>query len=272
MTAEGVNAVSPAPVDAPSHATPGNLARDIFALFVRPASLFRELPRTNRVAGALLLLMSVHALYGLGLISTGVLDYEIDVDTQGEISRIRQHPPAKESAEKFTAALDAVEKGAIFKKQLTRVLVLAGGPLQVCVDACVLAGCLFLIVALRGGKPNFRVLLGVTTFAAFVEVPRLLMRLFLTTQLQVSRVETSAAVFASRPEVGLGPYLLLRRLDPFEVWYYLLVGFGVVFAGQLKPRAAAVAVFVLALLAAPLHMSRDLQELAEMTSVSFGNR
>jgi hypothetical protein len=271
MTAEGVNTLSSASDDAPSRERPGNLARDIFALFVRPSNLFRELPRTNRVAGALLLLMGLHALYGFGLISTGVLDYEIDVNTQTEISRIRQHPPAKESAEKFTTALDAVEKGAIFKKQFTRVVVLAGGPLQACLDASVLAACLFLVVALRGGKPNYQVLLGVTTFAAFVEVPRLLMRLLLTAQLHVSRVETSAAAFVSRPNVGLGPYLLLRRLDPFEVWYYLLVGFGVVYAGQLKPRAAAVAVCVLALLATPLHMSRDLQELAEMTSVSFGN-
>jgi hypothetical protein len=271
MTAEEVSTISSVPLDAPAAARPGNLALDILALFLRPSRLFRELPRTNRVAGALLLLMALHALYGLGLISTGVLDYEIDVNTQTEISRIRQHPPGKENAEKFTAALDAVEKGAVFKKQFTRVQVLAGGPLQVCLDACVLAACLFLIVALRGGKPNYQVLLGVSTFAAYVEVPRLLMRLLVTAQLQVSRVETSAAAFVSCPEVGLGPYLLLRQLDPFEVWYYLLVGFGVVYAGQLKPRSAAVAVCVLAFLAIPLHVVRDLQDLAEMTFVSMGN-
>jgi hypothetical protein len=233
--------------------------------------LFRELPRANRVASALLLLMALHALYGVGLISTGVLDYEIDAHSQKEISQVRQHPPGKEDAAKFTTALDAVGKGAIFQKQLMRVLLVAGGPIWLCLSVCVLSGCLFLVVALRGGKPNYQVLLSVTTFAAYVEVPRLLMRLLLIAQLHVSRVETSAAAFVSRPEVGLAPYLLLRRLDPFEVWYYLLVGLGVYHVGQLKPRSAAVVACVLAFLAAILNMVGDLQNLAEMTFVSFGN-
>jgi hypothetical protein len=163
-----------------------------------------------------------------------------------------------------------VEKGAIFQKQLTRVLLLAGGPLSLCLSVCVLSGSLFLVVALRGGKPNYQVLLGVTTFAAYVEVPRLLMRLLLIGQLHVSRVETSAAAFVSRPEVGLFPYLVLRRVDPFEVWYYLLIGLGVYHAGQLRARSAAVVVGVLAFLAAILHMIGDLQNLAEMTFVSMG--
>jgi hypothetical protein len=270
MTGEEISAPVADSPESPPSARRGNLARDILSLYLRPTCLFRELPRTNRVAGALLLLMAVHALYGLGLISTGVVDYEIDVTTQKEISGVRQHPPGKEDAEKFTTALDTVEKGAIFQKQLTRVLLLAGGPLSLCLSVCVLSGCLFLVVALRGGKPNYQVLLGVTTFSAYVEVPRLLMRLLLIGQLHVSRVETSAAAFVSRPEVGLFPYLLLRRLDPFEVWYYLLIGLGVYHAGQLRARSAAVAVGVLAFLAAILHMIGDLQNLAEMTFVSMG--
>jgi hypothetical protein len=271
MTAEEVGPVASAPFEPSVTARSGSLAQDIFAVFVLPMSLFRELPRTNRVAGALLLLMGVHTLYGLGLISTGVLNYEIDANTQKEISGLRQHPPAKEEAEKFVTALEAIEKGAIFKKELSRVLLLAGGPLQLCLGVSVLSGLLFLVVALRGGKPNFQVLLGVTVFAAYVEVPRLFLRLLLVAQLQVSRVETSAAAFVSRPEIGLPSYLFLRRLDPFELWYYLLIGLGVYQTGQLKRRAAIVTACVLALLAAGLHCVGDLQELAEMTFVSVGN-
>src|SRR5882724_2044313 len=112
MTGEEVPTVASAPVDPPVAARTGSLARDILAVFFHPTSLFRELARTNRVAGALLLLMALHSLYGLGLISTGVVNYEIDDNAQKEISGVRQHPPGKDEAEKFAATLDNVEKGA----------------------------------------------------------------------------------------------------------------------------------------------------------------
>jgi hypothetical protein len=140
-----------------------------------------------------------------------------------------------------------------------------------CLRVGMLSAFLFLIVALRGGKPNFQVLLGVTTFASYVEVPRLIMQLVLTAQLHVSRVETSAAAFYSRAEVGLGNYLLLRRLDPFEVWYYVLVGLGLYHTGQLNRRWAIATVCVLALFAAVLHCMGDLPQFAEIGAISFGN-
>jgi hypothetical protein len=271
MTGEDVATLASAPSDQSETARKGGLLKDIWAVFFHPTTLFRELPRTNRVAGALILLMALHALYGLGLYATGVLDYEIDVQTQTQISGLRQHPPAKDDAAKFTSALEMIEKGSVFQKELSRVLLLAGGPLRLLLNVSILSALLFLVVALRGGKPNFQVLLGVTTFASYVEAPRLIMQLVLTAQLHVSRVETSAAAFFSRADVGLANYLLLRRLDPFEVWYYVLVGLGLYHTGQLKRRWAIAAACLLALVAAALHCLGDLPQFAEIGAMSFGN-
>jgi hypothetical protein len=271
MTGEEVVTLASVPTDSPAPEPKGNLARDILAVFFRPAALFRELPRTNRVASALILLMVFQALYGLGLYATGVLNYEIDVETQKKISGLRQHPPAKEDAAKFASELETIEKGAIFQKEVSRVWLLAGEPIVLSVGLCVLSGMLFLVVALRGGKPNFSVLLGVTAFASYVELPRLLMRLLLIAQLHVSRVETSAAAFFSSADVGLGNYLLLRRLDPFEAWFYFLVGLGVYQSGQVKRRAAIVTACVFALMAAIAHCILDVSTFAEIGPISFGN-
>jgi hypothetical protein len=271
MTGEEVDTLASAPADRPASEPKGNLARDVLAVFFRPTSLFRELPRTNRAASALILLMALYALYGLGLYTTGVVNYEIDVQTQTQMSALRQHPPAKDDAAKFTSAMETIEKGAVFQKELSRVLLLAGGPLLLLLSVSVLSAVLFLVVALRGGKPNFQVLLGVTTFAGYVAVPRLLMQLALTAQLHVSRVETSAAAFCSRADVGLANYLLLRRLDPFEVWYYVLVGLGVYHTGQLKRWSAIVTACLLAALAAVLHGIGDVPQFADIGSVSMGN-
>jgi hypothetical protein len=242
---------------------PGGLLRDLASLYLRPGTLFAELPRWNRSAAALLLLMALQALYALGVVSTGVLDYEIDADTQKAMSRYADQPHSDESAEDVNRMLDALAKGGTFTKLLTRVLLVAGGPVQVAATAGLLASVLFVVVALRGtAKPDFHLLAAVAVFAAYALVPRLLVRLFLMSQLQVSRVETSAAAFVLPPQVGLGLYLLLRRLDPFDAWYWALVGLGLWKTGQLSARAALVTVVVLAVLVALLQAGLDLPDLA----------
>ena len=242
---------------------PGGLLRDLANLYLRPTALFAELPSRNRSAAALLLLMALQALYALGVVSTGVLDYEIDADTQKAMSRYADQPHSDESADQVNAQLDALAKGGTFNKLLTRVLLVAGGPVQVAVGAGLLAGVLFVVVALRGtAKPDFHLLAAVAVFAAYALVPRLLVRLFLISQLQVSRVETSAAAFVPVPHVSLGLYLLLRRLDPFDAWYWALVGLGAWKTGQLSARGALVTVVVLAVLAALLQAALDVPDLA----------
>jgi hypothetical protein len=252
----------PAPGPRPTE-RPGGLFRDLANLYLHPAALFDDLPRWNRSAAALLLLMALQALYALGVVSTGVLDYEIDADTQKAVSRYADQPHSDESADQVNATLDGLIKGGTFNKLLKRVGLVAGGPVRVATEAGLLAGVLFIVVALRGtAKPDFHLLAAVVIFAAYALVPRLLVRLFLISQLQVSRVETSAAAFAPVPHVSLWVYLLLRRLDPFDAWYWALVGLGTWRTGQLSARAALVTVLVLALLVALLQAALDVPELA----------
>src|SRR5207247_980626 len=106
-------------------------------------------------------------------------------------------------------------------------------------------------------------LAGVAVFAAFVDVPKMLVRILLISQLQVSRVETSAAAFAAGPDVSLALYILLRRLDPFDIWYWFLIGLGLWKTGQLSGRASVVMACVLAVLAAVVQSAADFQELAK---------
>jgi hypothetical protein len=262
-TAEAAE-LSPPPVAEPrTPERPGSLLRDLVRLYTSPAALFADLARWNRSAPALLLLMVLHALFAVGVVSTRVPDFEIDTATQKAINQYANQPHTDESADTVDRALVALEKGAVFYKLLARVLLVAGGPVRVAVVAGLLASVLFLVVALRGAvKPDFHVLAAVAVFAAYAEVPRLLMRLFLVSQLQTTRVETSLAAFVSAPHVSLPLYLLLRRLDPFDVWYWALVGLGVWKTGQLSARASLVTVVVLALASAAVLAALDVPGLA----------
>ncbi len=240
----------------------GSLVRDLVRVYLSPGALFTDLPRWNRSASALVLLMALYAVYGLAVLSTGVSDYENDLAAQEEIGRLPDQPRNDENADELDRKRDALEKGAVFGKMLARVEWVVGNPVLLAGVVALLAGVLFIVVALWGtAKPDYHVLAGVVTFAAYVAVPCWLVRLLLISQLHVSRVETSAAVFAPA-HAPLALYLLLRRLDPFEVWFWALVGLGLYRSGQLSRRGAVVAVVVLALLGALCLCALNLPELA----------
>src|SRR5262249_7363820 len=158
-------------------AAPGSLARDVRNLFLAPTLLFQELPRGNRAGAALLLLLVLHALYGLAVVSTGVTDYEVARGTQQQINGVPDPRPGAEDAEGLRQTVTALEKGGVFARLVARVLLVVGGPLRLLVHVAVLVGILFVVLALAGGvKPEFRLLAGVVVFAAFVQVPRCLPR------------------------------------------------------------------------------------------------
>ena len=257
--------------------TPGSAARgwkglasDIGRVYARPSELFGELPLQNRAASAMLVLIVLHMLYGAAVISTGVVDYEVDSASQKDINRFVREREGDSKAQQLTVEIDALEKGAVFSRLLRRVQLVVSGPVRLIAGLAVLSGVLFVTVAMKGGKPNFPVLAGVVVFAGFVEPARLLVRLLLISQLQTSRIETSAAAFVDSPEVGLVGFLLLRRLDPFELWYWFLIGLGIWRTEQLSRRAAIVAAVVLGVLAAALSCGAEVADFADMRGVTLG--
>jgi hypothetical protein len=259
------NDIAVTPPERPPAEQPGSLLGDIGNLFLAPGRLFADLPRWNRSALALLVLMFLHVVYACAVLSTGVPDYEIGVASQKAINRVPEPNPVDNNADEINRQVTALEKEAAFNQLLTRVRWVAGGPVHVLFSVALVASLLFVVVALRGGaKPDFQLLAAVAVFAAYVEVPRMLVRLVLIAQLQALRVETSAAALIDL-RAGLVPFLLLRRLDPFEFWYWGLVCLGVWKTGQLSGRAALVTVALLALLAAALTaVTVDLNDLAEI--------
>lgn len=253
----------------PSEPSPGGtLLGDLVRLYVEPEALFAALPVVNRGAAALWLLLGLYALQAALLLSTGVHDYEIDRQTQRKMAREAERLPGDENADELVRNLEAMEKQAVFDRMLNRLLLLIGGPLRVLVGVIVVAALLYAVVALRGtARADFALLAGVAVFAAWTQVPRLLLLLFLVPELGATRIETSAAAFVSAPQTPLGTYLLLRRLDPFDVWYWLLVGLGAWKTGQLPFGRAVVATCGLALLSTLFLLTMDFQNLADMTQV-----
>lgn len=245
-----------------------SLAGDLWLLLVAPARLFIHLPRVNRVGWALMLLLLLQMLVGWSMLSTGVFHYEVAAATEREIPKFERQHEGDEDQNAVVLGIEAIEKGATFQKLMLRLQVLVLEPVRTLGVVCFFSGVLFSWVAVTGGKPNYSILAAVPTFAAFADLPRQAARVYLMSQLHVSRVETSPAAWVTHlgPDgVGLPLYLLLRRLDPFEWWYWVLFWLGARYAGQLTVRGATTITLVLALSAALVQSLVELPTLANIT-------
>jgi hypothetical protein len=246
------------PVEAPVQAKPpepgANVLHDVFLVYYAPVRVFANLPRINRSAKAAVLLIALQALGGWLLWSTGVYAYESDVATEHAVVDFIKKHEGDDDVNAAADGADAIEKAGAFQKSVACLAVVAGGPIATLASIGLLGGVLFASVALGGGKPKYALLAGIPIFAFFVEVPRLALKLYLVAQTHASRVETSLAALASKlggkGGVDLGTYLLLRRFDPFDLWFWLLFALGAHYAARMSVRKSVILTASLAFMGA----------------------
>jgi hypothetical protein len=143
---------------------------------------------------------------------------------------------------------------------------IVGKPLWTLCAVGLVGGFLFVAVALSGGKPKMPLLTGVVVFASLVQIPHAAVRLYLTAATKHTRVETSAAAFPTalggEHGVSLGEYIALRRLNPFDIWFWGLVFLGARRAARMTIRGASVTVGLMVLFDVIFQSGLDYAELA----------
>ncbi|HVJ82633.1 MAG TPA: hypothetical protein VNC50_16310 [Planctomycetia bacterium] len=242
-----------------------DLLHDLWLVVWNPYRVFINLPRVNRAASALVLLLAAQAFMGWWLSGTGVHDYAVDVEAQKAVTAaLRKHEGDEDPNLALTEA-EMIEKTATFTKLVGAIGRTAGPPFNTLMVIGLLSSFLFVRMALAGGKPKFGVLAAAMVFASYVELPRQALRLWLVCNVKMARVETSAAAFPTRlgpPEgIGIGQYVALRRFDPFDLWFWILFFIAARTAAQLPTRKALVATLVVALIASLNAAGADYLEL-----------
>jgi len=163
---------------------------------------------------------------------------------------------------------DAIEKGSDFQIIVYRVAAVFGKPLWTLCVVGLVGGFLFVAVALSGGKPKMQLLTGIVVFASLVQIPHAVVKLYLTGATKHTRVETSAAAFPTtlggEHGVSLGGYIGLRRLNPFDIWFWALVFVGARRAARMTFRGATITVGLMILCDLTFQSGLDYAELANM--------
>jgi hypothetical protein len=245
----GIDCLSSEPTNRPAeplHPPGANVFHDIWLAFVQPSRVFFNLPRVNRSTTALVILLL--ALAGLGHLTTrtGVYDYEVKRHANRMAFAYQKSHEGDDDPNAATEMADSIEKGSEFQVIVNRLIAVVGKPLWTLCVVGLVGGFLFVAVALSGGKPKMSLLTGIVVFASFVQVPHAALKLYLTGLTKHTRVETSSAAFPTQlggeHGVSLVGYIALRRLNPFDLWFWALMFLGLRRAARMTVRGAVISV------------------------------
>jgi hypothetical protein len=215
--------------------------RDIPLVLTAPRRLFARVEDVAAWGWPLVILLTAVTLIGYATVQTGLIDREVDRRVHASIAQL-------ESEQR-----DVVERSALremyeqeyqlgeFTKLLTRIQVIVAEPGKALAAALLVAAVLYGVVALTGRKPEWHTLLTICVFAGFVDVLRLLVTLVLMVRFEMLEVDTSLALLARSMVDAAGGSAttvtvvssLSSALDPFRIWYWLVIIGGLTATAQL---------------------------------------
>lgn len=215
--------------------------RDIPRALVSPRQVFERVEDVAAWGWPLLVLLTLVTLIGYATIQTGLIDREVERGVRESIARLDQQQRDVVQRSELRELYDREIKAGEFRKLLTRVRVVGAEPAKALATALLIAAALYGVVALTGRKPEWHTLLTIVVLAGFVDALRLLVTLGLMLHFETLEVDTSAALLVRlwhTPET-FDPKALaatagtMTALDPFRVWYWLLVVTGLKVTMQL---------------------------------------
>jgi hypothetical protein len=148
--------------------------------------------------------------------------------------------------------MDDIQKAGEFNKLLARLGVVVFSPTAMLASILIIAAILYAMVAMTGRKPEYHTLMSICVYAAFIELVGFALRLVMIATYRTTAVDTSLAMLAEP-----GEPTPLVALDPFRIWFWLLVATGLIVTRQLSRRMAVVCCVLMGLIAAGARVGLD---------------
>ena len=216
--------------------------RDIPLVLVAPRRLFSRVEDVNAWGWPLVVLLTLVTLIGYATVQTGLINREVQRRVGERIAEIdKMQRDVVERSELRKLYEQEFKKGQ-FEELLTQIQVVVAEPAKALATVLLIAAVLYGVVALTGRKPEWHALLTVCVYAGFIDLLRLLMSLLLMLQHKTLEVDTSLAPLTRLMAgteginpIGLAALTgLLTALDPFRVWFWLVVLIGLAATAQLR--------------------------------------
>lgn len=240
---------------------------DIPRVFISPRSLFSRVENVNHYGGVLLVLLTLVTLVGLATIETGLIDREVERRVQQRQAQLEKQFDNVVARSEFLKQLEETRKLGEFERMMTRIGVVAARPAVQLAWTLLIAALLYGAVALTGRKPEWHTLMTIVVFAGFVDLLAEIVRLSLMLQHGTMEVQTSSALLLrllpeghslSTGRPGAMAQAILAGIDPFRVWFWLVVISGLTVTMQLKSWRAWLTCGIFGLVAAGVHSGMTL--------------
>lgn len=217
-------------------------------MFVAPRSLFNRVEDNGAYGYALMTLLLFAVLIGYARVQTGLVDRNVDVATERQLAEIEQNQKNLVDRIQLKEAMENVRKHAVFNKTITRLGVIVLRPLYLLGSFLLIASILYAMVALTGRKPEYQTLMSICVYAGFLELTGFVIELLMMLYSRSTEIGTTLA------PLGTGVMSkVLAGVDPFRIWFWVLVAIGLTVTQQLSRRMAIVTCTILCLIGVGIH-------------------
>jgi hypothetical protein len=232
--------------------------REIPLVLLAPRRLFARVEDVAAWGWPLAVLLTLVTLIGYATVQTGLIDREVTRRVQQRIALIDQVQRDVVERSALRELYAAERKKGAFENLLTRIQVVVAEPARALASALLVATALYGVVALTGRKPEWHTLLTICVYAGFIDALRLLMTLVLMLWYESLEVYTSLAPLTrhlvdmetAEPSLAATVWGLLTAVDPFRIWFWVIVIVGLSVTAQLRGWRAWVACTLCWLIAA----------------------
>jgi hypothetical protein len=213
--------------------TEGLSLRHIPWVVTRPAALFERVEDTGAYGPALIVLLGLVVLIGYAQVQTGLIDRVADRQTEARLAELEKAQYGLVDKLELKDAMDNVRKSGEFMKVFQRIAAIVITPAGLVASFLVISSVLYAAVALTGRKPEWHTLMSICVYAGFIELLACALRLLMMIAYRTTQVDTSLRMMSEPGKPS--PW---AAIDPFRIWFWVLVVMGVTVTRQLSRRAA----------------------------------
>lgn len=209
--------------------------RQVPWVVTRPTALFQKVEDTGAYGPALVVLLALVVLIGYAQVQTGLIDRVVDRETEARLADLEKAQYGLVDRLELKDAMDNIRKTGQFMKLIQRLGAVVIMPAGMLVSFLVISSILYAAVALSGRKPEWHTLMSICVYAGFIDLLACALRLVMMLAYRTTQVDTSLRMISEpgKPSPWTG-------IDPFRIWFWVLVVLGVTITRQLSRRAAIV--------------------------------
>jgi len=215
-----------------------------------PRALFSRVEDTGAYGWALVTLLGLITLLGYLEVQTGLIDRVVDQRTEAALAELEQSQAHLVDRVQLRERMDEVRKGGEFNKLLSRLGVIVFAPTWLLASFMLIASILYAVVALTGRKPEYHTLMSICVFSGMIELVGSIVRFAMVVGYKTTEVDTSLGMLAAPGEPSP-----LSAIDPFRIWFWVLVAVGLAVTRQLSRRMAVLSCVLMALTAAGVRVA-----------------